>query len=202
MYRTCWCGHIATTSVNREGLSAFVASHLIPLDKCPGVRPIGVGEVQRRIITKAILKIIGGDVEAAGPLQLCAGQDDGCEAAVYAMQSICHAPETEAVLLVDANNAFNSFNHKAALHNISIICPSLAQTLVNTYRAPVRLFITGSGEIASTEGTTQGDPLAMAMYALAITPLIDQLRASCPEVHQAWYANDATGASTCRGLTQ
>ena len=107
------------------------------------------------------------------------------------------------MLLIDANNALNSLNRKAALHNISIICPSLAQTLlVNTYRAPVGLFITGSGEIASTEGTTQGDPLAMAMYALAITPLIDHLRASCPEVHQAWYADDATGASTCRGLRQ
>ena len=40
----------------------------------------------------------------------------------------------------------------------------------------------------------------MAMYALAITPLIDHLRASCPEVHQVWYADDATGASTCSGL--
>ena len=192
---------IATTGVNPEGLSAFVACRLIPLDKCPGVTPIGVGEVSRRIIAKAILKIIGGDVEeAAGPLQLCAGQDGGCEAAVHAMQSIFQVPETEAVLLVDANNAFNSLNRKAALHNISIICPSLARTLINTYRAPVRLFITGSGEISSMEGTTQGDPLAMAMYALAIVPLIDQLRASCPEVRQAWYADDATGASTCRGL--
>ena len=77
---------IATTSVNPEGLSAFVASRLIPLNKCPGVRPIGFGEVPRRIIAKAILKIIGSDVEeAAGPLQLCAGQDGGCEAAVHAM---------------------------------------------------------------------------------------------------------------------
>ena len=77
---------IATTSVNPEGLSAFVVCRLIPLDKCPGVRPIGVGEVPRRIIAKAILKIIGGDVEeAAGPLQPCAGQDGGCEAAVHAV---------------------------------------------------------------------------------------------------------------------
>ena len=45
-------------------------SWLIPLDKCPGVRPIGVGEVPRRIIAKAILRTIGKDIEeAAGPLQ-------------------------------------------------------------------------------------------------------------------------------------
>ena len=151
-----------------------MACRLIPLDKCPGVRPIGIGEVPRRIIAKAILQIIGYDVEeAAGSLQLCAGQDGGCVAAVHAMKKIFQTTETEAVLLVDATNAFNSLNRKAALHNISIICPSLAMALVNTYRAPVRLFTTGSGEIASTEGTTQGDPLAMAMYAIATTPLIE-----------------------------
>ena len=71
---------------------------------------------------------------------------------------------------------------------------------MNTYRAPVRQFITGSGEILSMEGSIQGDPLAMAIYDLAITPLIDQLKASCPEVHQVWYADDATGAPTVRGL--
>ena len=138
--------------------------------------------------------------DAAGPLQLCAGQDGGCEAAVHAMCSIFQDSETEAVLLVDANNAFNSLNRKGALHNINIICPSIAQILINTYRAPVRQFLTGSGEILSMEGTTQGDPLAMAMYTLAVTPLIDQLKASCPEVRQVWYADDATGASTVRGL--
>ena len=138
--------------------------------------------------------------EAAGPLQVCAGQDGGCEAAVHAMRSVFQAPETEAVLLVDATNAFNSINRKAALHNINVLCPPLAQVLINTYRVPVRLFITGGGEIASTEGTTQGDPLAMAMYALAVTPLIDELRSRCPDVHQVWYADDATGASTCRNL--
>ena len=57
--------------------------------------------------------------DAAGPLQLCAGQDGGCEAAVHAMRSIFQDSETEAVFLVDANNAFNSLNRKGALHNIS-----------------------------------------------------------------------------------
>ena len=88
-----------------DGLKALVASRLIPLDKCPGVRPIGVGEVPRRIIAKAVLKVIGRDIEeAAGPLQVCAGQDGGCEAAVHAMREIFKNPESEAVLLVDATN--------------------------------------------------------------------------------------------------
>ena len=73
---------------------------------------------------------------------------------------------------------------------------------MNTYRAPVRMIVVGSGEISSTEGTTQGDPLAMAMYALAIVPLIHKLRNNSPEVKQVWYADVATGAGSCKGLRQ
>ena len=81
--------HIATTLIHPEGLNALVDCRLIPLNKCPGVRPIGVGEVPRCIIAKAVLRIVSKDVEAAaGPLQLCAGKDGGCEAAVHAMCKI------------------------------------------------------------------------------------------------------------------
>ena len=45
--------------------------------------------------------------KAAGPLQLCAGQSAGVEAAVHAMRNIFAADEVDAVLLVDADNAFN-----------------------------------------------------------------------------------------------
>ena len=130
----CLCSSL----VNPESISSFVACRLIPLNKCPGVRPIGVGEVPRRIIAKAILRIIGKDVEeAAGPLQVCAGQDGGCEAAVHAMRSIFQDADTKGCLLVDASNAFNSLNRKAALHNVSMLCPPLSPILINTYRAPV-----------------------------------------------------------------
>ena len=50
------------------------------------------------------------------------------------------------------------------------------------------------GEISSTEGTTQGDLLAMAMYALAVTPLIRSLRHHQLNVSQVWFADDATAA--------
>jgi len=70
------------------------------------------------------------------------------------------------------------------------------------YGIPIRLFVTGEGELSSTEGTTQGDPLAMVMYALAVTPLIQALHHCQPEISQVWYANDATAAGRLQSLSQ
>ena len=64
------------------------------------------------------------------------------------------------------------------------------------------MIVVGSGEILSTEGTTQGDLLAMAMYAVAILPLIHKLRNNSPDVKQVWYADDAIGAGACEKLRQ
>ena len=139
---------LCTTHINPDHLSAFVACRLIPLDKCPGVRPIGIWEVHRRIIAKAILVMLKQDIlEASGPLQVCAGQESSCEAAIHAMSQTFADEDIEGAHLVDATNAFNSINRQAALHNISIICPPLAQVLLNTCCIPVRCIIQGGGEI-------------------------------------------------------
>ena len=112
--------------------------------------------------------------EAAGSHQLCAGQLSGAEAAVHAVRKVFEEGSTEAVLLVDASNAFNSLNRLVALHNIRQLCPPLSTILINIYRSPASLLVSGE-VILSEEGTTQGDPLAMPMYALATVPLINQL---------------------------
>ena len=91
--------------------------------------------------------------------------------------------ECEAVILVDANNAFNSLNRKVALHNIQIICPQFSTIL----------------ELLSQEGTTQGDNLAMSSYALN-TVLLQQSLRRIPSVKQVWLADDATGAGTIENL--
>ncbi len=105
---------------------------------------------------------------------------------------------TEAALLVDASNAFNCLNREAALrlHNTRFVCPSISTMLINTYRVLTVLFMDGE-EIYSREGTTQGDPLAMLMYAIATIPLIKRLPKS---VTQIWYADDATALGTITGL--
>ena len=123
---------ICQNFVDPVGLTAFTSCRLIALDKCPGVRPIGIGEVVRRILGKAILTITSPDVQqVTGALQLCAGQHVGCEAAIHAMRQVFTQPNTEAVLLVDATNTFNCLNRKAALQNIllSFYCPSTGELL-------------------------------------------------------------------------
>ena len=179
------------TYVDPDSLSAFVACRLIALNKDPGVRPIGIGETCRRIISKAILSILGQDViEAAGPIQLCTRLDGGCEAAVHSLRQLFADANTKAVLLVDATNAFNSLNRAVALRNILEVCPSLGRVLVNTYRENVDLYIDGETTV-SQEGTTQGDPLAMAMYSLGVIPLIMRM-SEIPSTRQVWYADDSS----------
>ena len=94
---------LCTKNLDPRCLEAFNASRVIPLDKNPGVRPIGVGEVLRRIVGKSISWVLKEDIqEAAGTLQTCAGYKGGAEAAIHAMRAIFHSEDTEGVILIDA----------------------------------------------------------------------------------------------------
>ena len=188
---------ICSTYVDPTPLMAYTACRLIPLNKCPGVRPIGIGEVVQRILGKAVMKITRQDLQnAVGSLQLCAGQVAGCEAAVHAMDIIFSDDNTEAMMFVDATNAFNSLNRQVTLLNSQVICPPLAPILINTYRNDSWLFEDGQ-RMLSKEGTTQGDPLAMAMYAIGTQPLVRHLSGIAKQV---WYADDSSAGSTLTNL--
>ena len=60
----------------------------------------------------------------------------------------------------------------------------------------------GGKKLLSMEGTTQGDPLAMAWYSLSTVVLIDSLRAHEPSVSQVWLADDATAAGKISSLKE
>ena len=142
------------------GISSLTACRLVALDKRPGVRPIGIGETLRHLISKAVLHVTRDDIlKAVGCQQLCAGQEAATESAILAMRSIFEDEVAEAALMVDTSNAFNSLNREVALRNTHILCPSLAPVLTNTYQSHSRLFI-GGGHILSQERTTQGDLLS------------------------------------------
>ena len=58
----------------------------------------------------------------------------GGEAVIHALHRIFEADDTDAVLLIDASNAFNSLERAAALHNTRILCPSISNYAINIYR--------------------------------------------------------------------
>ena len=214
---------LCTSYIDPVLLQPYVACRLIPLDKKPGVRPVGIGEVLRRVIGKAVMTVLQRDmVRATAPLQVCAGIPGGVEAAVHAARQFFEHRDTEALILVDAENAFNSLNRDAALSNIRLLCPELASYVINTYREPARLFVyNGDKEILSEEGVTQGDNAAMGFYACATIPVIAASRrqeeeefednqviddreagADVSNVKQIRYADDAAGGGKINSLSK
>ena len=136
--------HLCNEYVDPEGVSCLLACRLIALDKSPGVRPIGVCEVLRRIMAKAALQVTSDYIfEVTGPLQLCTGHISGCEAWAHSMRCLYNDTNTEAILMTDATNAFNSLNRAMALRNIQVMCPPVAPFLVNTYQCDVSLYVDG-----------------------------------------------------------
>jgi hypothetical protein len=98
---------LSTKAVDPKGLEALLANRGVALDKNPGVRPIGVGEMLRRILGKAIMSVTIDDVQrAVGSLQLCAGHPAGVEAAIHAMRTFLESGDNDGILLIDADNAF------------------------------------------------------------------------------------------------
>ena len=116
-----------TKKLSTEELSTSLVGllpcRLIPLNKNPGLRPIGAGEVLRRIIGQVVVSVVHNDIIfSVGSLQVCAGYEAGCGTVIHAMHTIFEDEKTEAVLLVGAANAFNSVNRQDFLHNICFIC--------------------------------------------------------------------------------
>ena len=94
-----------------------------------------------------------------------------------------------------ASSASNSLNRETALNNIQRLCLSLAlPTPALTAACPFVIF--------SQEGTTQGDPLAMLMYAMATIPLIKKLKSNVNDVNQVWYADDVSDAGKVNRLRE
>ena len=105
------------------------------------------------------------------------------------MYSTFEAEDTNFALLVDASNAFNSLNRAVTVHNTRILFPSVSMSL----------FVMGGKEPTSAEGTTQGGPLAMSLYAIGLQRLITRLNSS-RLIKQFCYGDDATCAGPLREL--
>ena len=172
---------------------ALVSGRLIALDKCPCVRPIGIGECLLRIFCKRVAEFTKLDLEETCLTdQLACGLKAGVEGAIHALSDVFDDNKEDGcgMLLMDASNAFNSLNRETALWNARILWPSCSRFLFNTYRGFASLFVAGADEVIySREGTIQGNPLAIFFYGVSLLPLIRKLK-DPNNVLQSWCVDD------------
>ena len=254
-----WATWLANGNPPWAAIRALMAARLVALDKEPGVRPVGIGEIYRRLFAKCLLRVIGSQATAAcGNYNLCAGLPAGIEGAVHAIRELFEeqeaaaqlqatapftqppAPESDerdesaddaldasddadmpallprapqgenddeeptGVLQVDARNGFNELGRKAMLWTVRHRWANGSRFAMNCYRHASMLILRRQGGscelLLSREGVTQGDPLSMVLYGLALTPLSEQLRLAVPTVAQPWYADDAAMEGPVRGI--
>jgi len=101
---------------------------------------------------------------------------------------------------VDAQNGFNELSQKAALWTVQHCWPHGSRFAFNCYQHAAQLVIhclvRPCSVILSQEGVTQGDPISMVIYGVALTPLTETVRQQLPATLQAWYADDSAFGGT------
>ena len=125
---------------------------------------------------------------------MCSGLCSGLEGSIHAVRELLdeHCNLGWGLLLVDATNVFNSVNRLAVLWNARVLWPRCSTYLFNTYWGYAALLLQDdSKSLLSKEVVTQGDPLSMMLYAVAVLPLIRSLKAP-GKWTQNWYTNDSS----------
>ena len=89
---------------------------------------------------------------------------------------------------------------------MKFICPIIATYayVINCYVTPSKLFMVSWGEILSSEGRTQGEPIAKRAYTLGILPLIKFLLESInlknKNAKEVAFAGDFPGTDSLNSI--
>eukprot|EP01031_Cornospumella_fuschlensis_P032056 gene32055-38761_t len=122
----------------------FASAPLVPLKKKDdSIRPIAVGEVLRRLLSKIALKdVISKETVPRYLLQggqMGVGTPYGAEAIIMGMNRLIQQqslPQSTSVALIDFSNAFNCVERSCIIDEVFQHCPSLAAYVQYTYCCP------------------------------------------------------------------
>ena len=151
-----------------------------------GHRPIAVGEVLRRLISKCVCWAVRANaIRILSPLQVGVGLPVGCKAIVHSVTSVQEdvsvPPDDRCTLLVDFSNAFNSVDREGMFRVVRGRIPSMAAWLECCYGSQPLLHL-GECTILSCCGVQQGDPLGPLGFALALHPIIEKIKEEVPSL--------------------
>ena len=179
------------------------SARLFALEKSDGgVRPIAIGDVLRRWITKALcMQHKVAFQEDLSPLQFAVGTEAGSEKIFRAAQTFIETeggPFNRRVLIsLDCRNAFNSVDRQTMLDELGMKYPAMVDFFWQFYGQPALLWFRmddGSVEtILSEQGTQQGDAAGPFLFCLAFQPALLQLQQEFPDAFLAAFMDDVIG---------
>ena len=162
--------------ISREISSWLATSKLLPFAKSGGgVRPIAIGTGIRRVVSTLALRASSRELrKALGPCQFGVSVKNGVEYCIHKARYDL-LTSRKFLLVFDIKNAFNAVFRDAIFKQVSIAIPSLLPLVSLFYEHPSSLLLPGGQGLFSEEGTQQGDPLAPALFSLALAPVLAKL---------------------------
>ena len=163
----------------------LVSARLTALPKkAGGVRPIAVGLVWRRLVSRVACALLRDKV--AGllmPRQLGVAVRNGAQTVVGAARRFLDTGDGRGMLLkLDFANAFNTVDRQRVLDAISASKPELLPWAACSNASPSPLVFAGR-VISSEQKVQQGDPLGPLLFSLTIAGLVGSPEAP----FSAWY---------------
>ena len=175
--------NLAIGRVPEDVIAAHARCELAPTSKpnSPGLRPLQLGSVCRRIAMGGLVQFARDAVQiAVGPDQLALGTKDGCTKAYQAIRSKCRAQPHRAVLAEDVEAAHQHLDRTYAATKIEKHCPKLLEPFLTWYgRTSMHSWFTADGRVVlvpSSRGLDQGDPFANPVFAIAVADPAHDLR--------------------------
>ena len=171
-----------------------------------GHRPIAVGEVLRRLVSKCLAFDSAKKAsEILSPLQVGVGVRGGVEAVIHAFRSTLDdnsiSPDSKWILQLDFSNAFNTISREAVLRETRSLFPELAAWTESTYGRHSHLFF-GKATISSSTGLHQGDPLAPLLYAISKFLICKLLSDVLELLQNVWFLDDGNLMGPLEALQQ
>ena len=121
---------MSAKEIIREDVEPLMAVRMIAVKKKDGgIRPVGISEIIRRVIAKTIAWTIKDDIKQVTGTRQCAGLQGACEASVKAIDELYQ--EGNAILVLDAEGAYNNLNRCGALKIAAREIPDAYQALRN-----------------------------------------------------------------------
>jgi hypothetical protein len=160
-----------------------------------GLRPLAVGTVLRRLASILVLnKALPLEADNLLPYQVSTVSAAGTDILVHGfrekLEQFGHDPDKVA-LRVDAANVFNAVSRAEILERVCEHAPPAARFVHAIYGGQPYV-VAGRTLLLSRQGTQQGDPLGMLLFALAIQHLIPCAQSECDLELNLWYADDGT----------